>query len=229
MDINAEIQKASDKFITEKLPAMVEEKVGKMVDGILDDIFRSYSDTAKAIKAKIEQKLNINLQEFDMLDYNAMISRGINDRLIKLVNEGSLQPIMSLIQDTVGFIEKKEINLSEIHQMLIDASMEGDDQEFEGGITFIVKRNDQHKWYDVYADLEADKEMLDCGISFTIHDNGRIYSFRSGAWRANLSKITPSKLTQLDIWEHKMFRLYSAAVKITVDETDFDNSWNRHD
>lgn len=228
MELNKEIQAATDKFIEEKLPAMVEEKVSKMVDGILDDVFRSYSDTAKQIKLKIEEKLDINLQKFDIVDYNALISKAINEKLVGLVNEGSVVPIMELVKSVVGFIEKKEINLSEIHQLFIDASMEYDETEFEGEITFIVEHNSEHKWHDIYIDTEGGKDKNDCDISFTIHENGLFYSFRANHWRSRMDKITPAKVTQLNALEHKIYRLYSAQVKVTIDETDFENRWDRH-
>jgi len=228
MELNKEIQKATDKFIEEKLPTMVEEKVSKMVDGILDDVFRSYSGTAKQIKAKIEEKLDINLQKFDIVDYNALISKAISEKLVGIVNEGSIAPIMEMVKSVVGFIEKKEIKLSEIHQMFIDASMEYDETEFEGAITFIVEENEEHGWHDVYIDSDGDTDKNDCDISFTIHKNGQFYSFRANHWRSKMDKITPAKVTQLNALEHKIYRLYSAQVKIIIDETSFDNEWNRH-
>lgn len=230
MDINVEIQKATDKFIEEKLPAMVAEKVTKMVDSILDDVFRSYSDVGKQIKEKIEKQLNVNLQKYDLVDYNHFIAKAINERLIGLINEGSIKPIMELVESTVGFIEKKTIKLSEIHQMFIESSMEENDQEPEGEISFHAIKNEEHGWTTVSVDIEENIDAKDCALEFLINKNrGSIFCFRTKSHWSKKSALTPSKVTQLSNLEHKIFRLYSAQVKVEIDDNwYFENSWNRY-
>jgi len=107
MNINEEIQKATDKFVEEKLPEMVAAKVSSMMDGILSDVFRSYSDIGKKVKEKIEKGLDVNLQRYDLVDYNTLVSSAINNRLTQIVNENAINPIMQLVNETVGFVEQK--------------------------------------------------------------------------------------------------------------------------
>jgi len=224
MNLNEEIQLATDKFVAEKLPQLVEEKVSKMVNDVLDDVFRSYSETAKAIKSKIEQKLDVNLQEFDLLDYNHLVSKAINDNLMQLVN---VQPIMDLCQDAIGFVKQKNIKLSDIVEMFKNAAME-DNSEYEGEITVIIEVNEKHNWTEVWLDLDADTEKHKCGIKFIISDSRKkIFSFNSSSYQSALGNVTPSKITQLSTLEHKIFRLYSAQVEVVVDEVDFENTWYR--
>jgi len=225
MNLNNEIQVATDKFVAEKLPQLVEEKVSKMVDGILDDVFRSYSDTAKAIKAKIEEKLDVNLQQFDLIDYNHLVSKTINDNLLQTVN---IQPIMDLCKDAIGFVNKKTIDLSEIVEMFKDSAMENDEREYEGEISVYTEVDEKYGWTEVWLDVDKDTKKENCGIKFIISDRTkRIFSFKSASYLSNLGNLTPSKMTQLSSLEHKIFRLYSAQVQIEVDETEFDNTWNR--
>lgn len=225
MNLNNEIQAATDKFVAEKLPQLVDEKVSKMVDGILDDVFRSYSDTAKAIKAKIEEKLDVNLQEFDLIDYNHLVSKSINDNLLQTVN---IQPIMDLCKDAIGFVNKKTIELSEIVEMFKQSAMEQDETEYDGEISVYTEVNEKYGWTEVFLDVDADVKKENCGIKFIISDKTeRIFSFKSSSYLSGLRNVTPSKMTQFSTIEHKVFRLYSAQVKVNVDETEFDNSWNR--
>lgn len=230
MDINKEIQIATDKFIEEKLPEMVAQKVTKMVDEILNDVFRSYSDVGKQIKEKIEKQLNVNLQEYDLVDYNHFVAKAINERLIGIINEGSIKPIMNLVEGTVGFIEKKTIKLSEIHQMFIDSSMEENDQEPEGQISFYATKNHEHGWTTVNADIEENVSEGDCALEFLINESrGSIFCFRTKSHWSKKSNLTPSKVTQLSNLEHKIFRLYSAQVKVEIDDNGyFENSWSRY-
>lgn len=226
MDLNKEIQTATDAFIEEQLPAMVSQKVGKMVDDILTDVFRSYSDTAKLIKAKIEQHLDINLQKFDMVDYNGMVSQAINDQLVGLVNSQAIAPISELIKETVGFVQKKEIRLSEIHQMFIEAAME-DTSEMEGEIYFTCQHSPEYGWHTIAFGLEKDDH--DC-IEFTVSKDGNIFCFRAKSWASPLGRMTPAKITNLSRLEHKIFRLYSAGVKVTdIDTCHPENCWSRYD
>lgn len=233
MNINQEIQKATDAFIEEKLPAMVSTKVEKMVDGILDDIFRSYSDTAKNIKRKIEEGLDINLQEFGLVDYNALISKAIAKRLDTLVSEEAIKPVMAVVDDIVGFVSKKEIKLSEIHEMVIQVAKDGYSDEQSGEISFFVEENDRYDWLTVTIDEEK-KKKEDCAISFIISTTGSrahlIFSFHAGDYKHKKSEITPARMVMLRNIELKIFRLYAAGVKVIVDETYFDNEWNKfHD
>lgn len=229
MDINLEIQKATDKFIEEKLPELVAQKVTKMVDEILGDVFRSYSDVGKQIKEKIEKQLNVNLQEYDLVDYNHFVSKAINDRLIGIINEGSIKPIMQLVEDTVGFLERKTIKISEIHQMIIDSSMEENDQEPEGEISFHAIKNEEHGWTVVSIDTEPNVTPKDCALEFLIsEERGNIFCFRTTSHWSKKGNLTPSKVTQMSNLEHKIFRLYSAQVKVEIDENWLDNSWSRY-
>ncbi len=230
MDINKEIQIATDKFIEEKLPEMVAQKVTKMVDDILNDVFRSYSDVGKQIKEKIEKQLNVNLQEYDLVDYNHFVAKAINERLIGIINEGSIKPIMELVEGTVGFLEKKTIKLSEIHQMFIDSSMEENDQDAEGEISFHAVKNEEHGWTTVNVDTDANINAEDCALEFLINgERGTIFIFRAKSHWSKKGNLTPSKVTQLSNLEHKIFRLYSARVKVEIDDTKWlENSWSRY-
>lgn len=229
MDINKEIQLASDKFIEENLPKLIEQSVGKLIKELLDDTFRSYSPIGKQIKEKIEKQLDINLQRYDLVDYNVLVSNAINNSLIGIVNEQAIEPIMGLVKETIGFVERKEMKLSEIHQLVINAAME-DGDEREGEISFHAIKNEQYKWVEVSFDIEGGKSVNDCGLSFIFSfDKGRgdIFSFRSRSHWSNKQNLTPQKITQLSNLEHKIFRLYSAQVKIEADELDFENEWSK--
>lgn len=228
MNINEEIQKATDSFIESKLPDLVSQKVGKMIDDVLSQTFSNYSDVAKSIKTKIEQNLDINLQKFDLIDYNHLVSKAITDRLSQIVNEQSIVPIMKMVESSVGYLEKKKWKLSEIHEMVIEDAR-SDSSESEGKISFHVEQNEKHEWYNVSIDIEENKSPNECGIEFCLGREGSIFLFKSRSHWSNKGRITPIKLTQLSNLEHKIFRLYSAQVKIEVDEVDFYNDWSNID
>lgn len=226
MDLNKEIQIVTDKVIAEKLPQLVEEKVTKMINDVLEDVFRSYGDTAKAIKSKIEEKLDVNLQHFDLIDYNHLVSKTINDNLLKMVN---IQPIMDLCQDAIGFVKQKTIKLSDIVEMFKDEAKE-DNSEDQGEISIHIEQREDKDWTEVWLDIEEDQDKNNCGINFLISNSRKkIFIMKSGSHWSKQGEITPFKMEHLSRIEHKIFRLYSAQVEIEVDETDFDNSWYRNE
>jgi len=231
MNINEEIQKATDKFVEEKLPEMVAAKVSSMMDGILSDVFRSYSDIGKKVKEKIEKGLDVNLQRYDLVDYNTLVSSAINNRLTQIVNENAINPIMQLVNETVGFVEQKKMKLSDIHEMIKEAGMENNEDKSEGEISFYAIKNNEHKWTTVSFDLDGNVPAEKCSVEFLISDSGgTIFSFKTKSYWSNRSNLTPSKVTQLTHLEHKIFRLYSAQISIEIDTTDFEyeNQWNRY-
>ncbi|MCP1996627.1 hypothetical protein [Flavobacterium sp. HSC-61S13] len=231
MDFNKQSQIAINKVIAEKLPEMLEAKASEMISSIVSDIFRSYGDTAKSIKAKLEETINVNLQELDLIDYNTLIAKTINDNLLQQVN---LQPILDMTQDIIGFVNKKTITLQEIADIIIEASQEENDQEGEGEITFIVNENTKYNWIEVYADVDPDKKEYECTFKFILSSEGsregQIFSFTyKDTCDDKAKEITPSKLVSLHGIEAKIFRLYSAQVKITDYNNTPDIYWSRWD
>lgn len=228
MNLNQEIQTATDKIIKDKLPSMIEDKVSSMLDDVLDDIFRSYNDTAKQVKQKIEEKLDINLAEFDLIDYNGLVARTINDQLVETVNMESLK---KLTKDITGVINKKEIDLSEIVDMFINASMETDETKNEGSISLYVEVDTKYDWTAITVDLEGDKDKDDCAFEFLVSGrHGHIFSIRHKReyYESDRHKISPLKVAELNKLEHLIFRFYSACVTVNVDRTDFETYWYRN-
>lgn len=229
MEINEEIQKAADKVIAENLPVMIEKATIQMIQKVIDDIFGRYSKMSENVKAKIEERLDVNLREFDLTDYNVIVSQAINKHLLECVENGSVKPIMNLVEDTIGFVKTKKIKLSEIHEMVIEASKEEDDSEESGEISFFVEVNKKYDWTEIHFDLDHGKSKSECGVRFLISGKkGNMFCFKTESHWSKRNEMTPSKITQLSGLEHKLFRLYSAQVEIEVDETDFENEWYRY-
>lgn len=228
MDFTKETNLALEKIIAKKLPQMIEDKASEMIEDIVKDIFR-WGDVKKQIREKIESSINVNLQKFDLIDYSALIGKTINENLLQQVN---LQPIVDMTKDIVGFVDKKEISLEEVAQIFIDASMEENDQNGEGEITFITEENDKYNWIQVYADIEPDKNKNDCSFNFifsTKEDRGQIFSFKStNGYFDRPGKISPSKLASLNKLEAQIFRLYAAQVKITDYNDSISTHWDRY-
>lgn len=231
MDINKEIQDSAEKIIAEKLPAMIEKATVSMLESVVKDLFSSYSPLAKDVKTKIEKQLDINLQRFAMADYNGLVAQVINEQLVHCVNEDVINPIKELTKKAVSFVEKKEMKLSEIHEMIKSEVMQ-DSSDEDGEITFTVKNpGSGYSFVEVYIDDNPNVSEEKCALSFLLSTGSkRIFGMKAMPWCYSTSdKVTPARLSRLRDFEAKIFRLYSAQVKIEVDETEFENEWCKYE
>lgn len=229
MDLTVQIQETANKIIAEKMPSIIENKVEKMLESIIEDTFRSYGDFAKAIKEKIQEELDISLIKFDLVDYNALVAQTIKNELNGVVEIESLEPIKKLVRSVTGRMEKKEMKLSEVIDHFMSLVAE-DAYENSGEVSIHVIENAEQKWHTVSLDLEPNQSPEKCAIEFLIHSDQEIFIFRlKTTWQYNKSKINPVKATQLKAIEHYLYRLYSGQVKIEIDETYFETEWNKYD
>lgn len=229
MNFNEITTEHINKVIAEKLPQMIEDKATKMIESIIEDTFR-WGDVKDQIKKKLQESINVNLLEFDLIDYNALIAKTINDNLLEQVN---LQPIIDMTQDIIGFVNQKTIRLEDIAEMFIESSKEENNQDGEGEITFIVKENTEYKWIEIFADIEAEKDEYECSIKFIFSTsetrNGKIFSFKTKEYCDSKQRdISPARMVYLRGIEAKIFRLYSAQVQITNYNYEPSQYWDRY-
>lgn len=230
MDINAKVNEITNKIIEDKLPTIIEEKVTGMLTSIVDDIFRSYGDTAKKIKETIQEKLDISLENLKMDEYNVIVADIINRELTENI-QISTGPLKEMIRETVGHLSKKDWKLSEIVSRFESIAMEATySDNNEGEFTLHVKTNSENKWTEVAFDVDANVAEYDCGIRFIVSaSSNRIFSFHYKDWRHDQKEVNLSRLLAMSHAEREIFRLYNNNCKIEIDDTDFETTWSRYD
>lgn len=230
MDINEKVNEITNKVIEDKLPVIIEEKVTAMLTSIVEDIFRSYSDTAKKVKESIQEKLNLSLETLKMDEYNVIITDIINRELTENI-QISTGPLKEMIKETVGHLSKKDWKLSEIVEMFKNIAMEeACESDNEGNFTLHINTNSEHKWTEVAFDTDENVAEYDCGIRFIISNSrSRIFSFKYKDWSHNQKEVNLSRLLAMGHAEREIFRLYNNQCKIEIDDTDFETYWQRYD
>ena len=229
MDLNKTINEVTEQVIKDKLPTIIEEKITKMTESIMNDLFSNFGNVAKGIKAKIEEHLDVNLQRFDIIDYNALVAQTINEQLVQQVN---MQPIIEMTRNITGFLNKKRFTLQDMADMVIETAKE---DEPAGEITCIVDYNHEHDWFHVYFDTETDQDKDECGIELLLFKLHGENSYKIGSMKHrghysaySKSKINPQRMTIITNLEHKFFRMYSAQVELDMKDAHQDNintSW----
>jgi hypothetical protein len=223
------INEAAEEIIQNELPTIIKTKLKSTITDITSDLLGSYSSFGKQIKEQLQKELDINLANFKLADYNALVTESVVTYVNESLLQNSLEPIKKLVHSQLGFIDNtKPIKLSEIHTRIIEI-LRDDKMEDEGSFTFIVEHCSQHRWYNVYIDEDPDKSKHSCELDFCIsEDNGTIFALRSSTrWgnKVHTNKIEPINIVELDSIAMYIFRLYSAGVEIKVDEQRFDNEW----
>lgn len=77
------------------------------------------------------------------------------------------------------------------------------------------------------------KAMDDCAIKFIFStskyqdQDGLIFSLKRQGYGSPFKEMSPSELVGMGYLEHKIFRLYSAQVKITDYDKEIDTYWSR--
>jgi hypothetical protein len=176
------------------------------------------------IRNKISEKINVNLQKFDLVDYNHLIARTINENIVESIN---LSPIEALTKDIIGFVNKKEIYIQEIVEMVIKEARECRNDQPSGGITAVIE--EESHWVNIYLDTEENVSTKECRFRLSVgNTDGYIYSFqiKPFPWshRKDINLESFIKLRKLD---QVLFRLYSAQVKVNMEEVEFlSTSWD---
>lgn len=232
-DFQDEINTITAKILKEKLPGMIETKVEAMLDDIIDDLFKSYSDTGKAVKEAIANKLKVNLDQYDLIDYNALVAKIINDKLMDNVNM-TMAPIGELIDKTVGIINKKEWKLSEMVAMFIKPHEEHDgcfcsSDDMEGEISLHITKEEKHDWWKICIDPEENVTPERCAIEFLISGStGHIFLFKNQDHFNKSAEISPMRMATLGNIEKAIFRIYSSGATITVDPDMCETHWSKY-
>lgn len=227
MDFSKVIQEQTNKLIADKLPSIVEEKVTKLVDDIIGDLFRSYSDIGKAIRDKISKEIDVSLMEFQLVDYNAMVAKAIGNEFKK---ELDLDPIKKMVKDIVGVSDLEQISIYDICEKIKEFAMQ-DSDEGSGEISFYVDVKERHGWIEIFADKDFDVAKESCSVKVLVSkERGTIFSMSCNNYktRGRMKEVSASDVVNHDSVENFFFKLYNNQVRIFDDFNGFYTDWDSY-
>lgn len=226
MDLKQEIVKALDHSLKNNVPEIIEKNMQSMMERIIRDLFQSWGHLSKQVKEEIEKNMNVNLEKQILLDYNVLVGKLIADNLIESFNMNSAAPIMECVNEITGYIENKEVKLSEIADMFIEAAME-ENMDYDGEISLHIEYNAERNWHNIFIDKERNKDKNQCAVRFVVFGDGRMACFAINDHWNHGRVFTPLQVANYDKVQNKIFRLYAAGVKVEVDVDDDYAYWNR--
>ena len=113
-----------------KLDQMIETKLDKCIDDILDNMLRSYSDFGKSLREGIGNSLQVNVEELGLSGYNSIISGMIKAKVESAIT-GTWRVQLEADIDTMLRAAPETIKVSEIAEKIRE---ENEDNAREEGV-----------------------------------------------------------------------------------------------
>ena len=107
-------QKLDLMIIDGTVEKMIEKHLTKTLDGVLEDMFRLWSDFGKKLKEVINDKMNINLDQLNIDEYSAIVCKIIEKEVDNTIIAHATGQIQQHIKDVVNRLDKTEWKLSEL-------------------------------------------------------------------------------------------------------------------
>jgi hypothetical protein len=200
-------QKLDSAFVEKE----VERKVAALVSDAVDQALRSYSETGKLIREKVEEALRV--QRIDLPTYGSIVAG-----ILKTQIEATVSELVSgrLAQDMEELLRlaPKEVKLSDIAKAMLDQGDHG--VEYGDAITVIVGDNSYGSTW-VYLDEtehRPERDKYQCRHSLLVRADGTVAT-------ATVSgrKIGDAKHIGLSYGIDQMLRAYVACgTKVILDE-----------
>lgn len=206
----------NDALVKIEKEGFVEETIEKRVKGtlesIIDDLFKPWSDFGKKLKAEIQEKLQINLEQLDIASYNHLLGNMIQGRLNEVMHNQGVEKMKLAIDDLLKGA-KEEYKLSELIEMM----KEEEDQEEHYGEEISLHVDDSCSYITfIYFDPEGDKSDYECKYKITVGDENKISSIRIDD-KSFDNKVIMGGLYGL---EAELFKMFATGSKLIVDEGD---------
>jgi hypothetical protein len=77
MELEKILENSINKYLTEKLQSDLDKHIGNMMDKIFDSMFSRSSEIYKSVQKQIEAKMDVNLRDVSLINYNSMIVNSI--------------------------------------------------------------------------------------------------------------------------------------------------------
>ena len=219
-------QKIQEIESTGKLEQIIEKHVISCLDEVVKDSFTWNGSAKKALEKAIEGKLNVNLENIKLDQYQKITSKIVEDRLNETLIKDLKLNIEEVISKTTSILERKEYKLSEVISKFIediDTSFDGGMDDLYGECSLHIEKSSHGDYFHIYFDKETDKRKYGCSNSIHLK-NGKIYH-----GTVDEKPFSPFLPINTNGFETFLFQLYCNNVSITIDEEDCELEYYRED
>lgn len=205
-----------------RLTEKVAEHADKMLDDIVGDVLRSYSDLGKQIKEAVKKSLSIDPEELGLAGYNRVVLDTIRGRLQRAIHQVGVEKLQKDLDELLGTNAPETLKLSKLIEEFKEWAANWG--ATTGRCTIILEET-QYKSRWLRLDREARKDKYQCQFAILIGQDGHPSFTR-------IEHADPNKaimLGKLDGFAQRLFQLRAAGTKLEIDQEDFDDSLARDD
>ena len=231
IDLNKIVNDTLSEMENEKfVEKIVKDTLEKSIKSIVDDIFRSYSDSGKKLETYIESNLNIDFNRLGLEGYNGIVLAAVKEQLDKSITVQGVEKIKNSMDEMLSDI-KEEYTLSEIIEKVKDDSdKESYEYDYDEHVFLIIDKS-SGGYTHIYIDNDEDEpnRKYDYSYQIDIDNKGKPYSIKFKGDEINTKQIMGG-LYGLD---KLLFKIYASGAKIKLDQgddaDDYDLYYNQED
>jgi hypothetical protein len=224
MKIELNIEAAVQAAIEEALaPAVLREKitalVGKTVDGVLENQFRSYGEFGKAVEASIKTIIPHEVSIDGAARFDHALKGAIERRLASYNDERlsqSLQPMLDKLLTT----PPAEIKLSKLVADAKEAWADNHRRDGDDCMTVIVE-GPSYGSHWIYMDPRANRDKYACQVRLGVTEDGKMFGLKIEGQEVGKTLFAGD----FYYMERDLFALFTRGAKLIVDEEEFDTEY----
>lgn len=197
----------------------IEEKLQETIVSAVNDQLKSYSDFGKAIKEKVAQVVNVNMEHMDLPSYGDLVMKILRRQLDAHMQGEFAQRLEA---DMAALLETApaEITLESIIEKFIDAY-----KEDRAGEDFTLRiENDGGSFTYIGLDKEPNQSEYECDFRIGVHQ-GEVFNLRLNGDDVQKKMF----VGPLRGFEKLLFQMYTAKTKLVIpddaDASDYTRSF----
>jgi hypothetical protein len=199
----------------------IEKKLNETISSAIEEHLRSYGDFGQAIKAKVSQALNVNLDRMDFPSYGDLILN-ILRRQLDAQMQGEFAKRFEADMVALLAPAPAEITIDTLVEKFINSYKERYGESRAGQEFTLRIENDGGSFTYICLDQEPRKSKYDCAFRIGVHD-GEVFNLAIG----NQDVKNKLFIGPLYDFEKLVFQMYTAKTKIIIpadaDASDYPN------
>jgi hypothetical protein len=210
-----------------QIQSLIEEKIGKSVEKVIDSLFGGYS-FQKDIEKKLSEEIDPLLKTIDLSAYKEIVHARA-EQIIKSTLDSDLEKKASEQYNLLFCSDKKEIKLSEIIDLIIEEFRENSYDVDRECFTLVHELREERGFYrlNIYFDKENEYEKDTCGYHFELLKYGEDGDYKISKLSMAYKDIVENRLMlfnpgYLNNFERLLLNAYLKKTKI-IEDIDLDD------
>jgi hypothetical protein len=207
-----------------KLETMIQTKIEKTVEDIVENALRSYSEFGRNLEKAIQETLKVDLSQLGLPGYNNIVLGIVQRKLGALIETMGAQQLEKDLENLLGTSAPEVIKLSELVEKFKEW-VRSDNEACDDAVTAILEKS-QYRSYWLYLDKDSNTTKYSCAIQLGIGEDGKLFSVTLRGTDVKKDLF----MGNLYGFERDMFFMHAAKTRVIVDTEYLEETHpNRYD